>query len=354
MIQCARPGSGRPFLDVLYERAGQRSTAASVAAFLREWDHLRDELGRPPSIDEYAARWGIARPTAYRIQATFRELFPGETTPDRLLDVLWTGRSDGFAELLGARVVDDPLDEPESRYRGVIREDGERDVAILDAYARSLPLPRIGGTTFGWGYSGLGAATLACSILTHRLRVRPPRELERTFREEVVAAFPPDEPFDLPFDRVDAWLHVHFPESACREWERRVLAERLRRVYAPARGEADNPGLRTFDLAGFGAFSGTAHALLRAAAEAVPPLNAVEWRTLVAALVRIRDRGSALVAVRSPPFPPAGAEEALRRLADRGFLNARCDDRQASDGDRSLRWVLELRDPPSDPVAGIN
>jgi hypothetical protein len=52
-----------------------------------EWQIARDQLGRESiTLAEFREWWRISERTAYRDQAYFREAFPGETTPDRLLD----------------------------------------------------------------------------------------------------------------------------------------------------------------------------------------------------------------------------------------------------------------------------
>jgi len=45
-------------------------------------------LGHPPPLEEYADWWRESRSTVFRLQARFREAFPGETTPQRLVDAM--------------------------------------------------------------------------------------------------------------------------------------------------------------------------------------------------------------------------------------------------------------------------
>jgi hypothetical protein len=59
-----------------------------LLAFLQSWDLLRDELGRPPSMNEYAQRFALSPATAARDRALFDEAFP-QQTPDGVLDLLW-------------------------------------------------------------------------------------------------------------------------------------------------------------------------------------------------------------------------------------------------------------------------
>ena len=60
---------------------------AKVLAFMIAWDLVRQELGHEPSVEEYAEWWRTSIRTAYREQALFRDAFPGEENPARLMDV---------------------------------------------------------------------------------------------------------------------------------------------------------------------------------------------------------------------------------------------------------------------------
>jgi hypothetical protein len=62
--------------------------AAKVVAFIVQWAIAEEALGHPPTLDEYAEWWCESRSTVFRLQARFREAFPGETTPQRLVDML--------------------------------------------------------------------------------------------------------------------------------------------------------------------------------------------------------------------------------------------------------------------------
>ena len=53
-------------------------------------------------LREFAAWWGMSRSTAFRAQRRFRRSFPGESTPDRLLEAIdgtWDEREGLSAEL---------------------------------------------------------------------------------------------------------------------------------------------------------------------------------------------------------------------------------------------------------------
>src|SRR5689334_21968509 len=76
-----------------------------LIAFLQSWDLLRAELGRPPTIEEYAKRFALAQPTAYRVRKLFEEAFQDQS-PDEVLDLLWGWHDARGGPLLGARVAD--------------------------------------------------------------------------------------------------------------------------------------------------------------------------------------------------------------------------------------------------------
>jgi hypothetical protein len=56
-------------------RVGVRR-AARVIAFISTYYATQQELGHPPSIEEYAEDWGMSLATAYRDLALFREAQP--------------------------------------------------------------------------------------------------------------------------------------------------------------------------------------------------------------------------------------------------------------------------------------
>lgn len=62
--------------------------ASKVLAFMVAWEVARRELRRESiTLQDYAEYWRANERTAYREQAAFRKAFPGEQTPDRLLDI---------------------------------------------------------------------------------------------------------------------------------------------------------------------------------------------------------------------------------------------------------------------------
>jgi hypothetical protein len=72
-----------------------------LIAFLQGWDLLRDELGRPPTLDEYARRFALDLSAALADLRRFEQAFgPGD--PDQVLDLLWgwhQSRVKGTSEL---------------------------------------------------------------------------------------------------------------------------------------------------------------------------------------------------------------------------------------------------------------
>ena len=62
-----------------------------LIAFLQAWDLLRDELGRTPTVDDYARRFGLSIGSARGDFACFEAAFAG-LSPDEALDCLWRWR----------------------------------------------------------------------------------------------------------------------------------------------------------------------------------------------------------------------------------------------------------------------
>ena len=62
-----------------------------LIAFLQAWDLLRDELGRRPTIADYARRYALSAQAAHGDLACFDAAFPG-LGPDEVLDCLWRWR----------------------------------------------------------------------------------------------------------------------------------------------------------------------------------------------------------------------------------------------------------------------
>lgn len=98
---------GEPFLKWLHRIAG-RDKAKRLAIFLQQWDHQADELGRAPTVKEYAAEWNESETGVYRLLEEFREVFPSEEDPSRIMELLWGGmpRNGELMALLDVRIVE--------------------------------------------------------------------------------------------------------------------------------------------------------------------------------------------------------------------------------------------------------
>jgi hypothetical protein len=106
------PGeTGSPFDEIVLKRAnGDYSQAREVLAFIQEWGVLSDERNEEPALSAYAERWGSDLATARLRNEQFRSLFPSETSPRRVLALLWEADSaEGFPRLLGKKVVETAL-----------------------------------------------------------------------------------------------------------------------------------------------------------------------------------------------------------------------------------------------------
>jgi hypothetical protein len=86
-ISHARDTQGEPLVVIAARTLGMRK-AFRVLVFMTAWDRARKAMRRQTlSLEDYCEWWRANQRTAYREQALFREAFPGESTPDRLLDV---------------------------------------------------------------------------------------------------------------------------------------------------------------------------------------------------------------------------------------------------------------------------
>jgi hypothetical protein len=98
---------GEPFVKWLHRVAG-RDRAKRLVIFLQQWDHQADELGRGPTVKEYSADWSESETGTYRLFEEFREVFPTERDPARVMGMLWDGmpRNGELMALLDIRVVE--------------------------------------------------------------------------------------------------------------------------------------------------------------------------------------------------------------------------------------------------------
>lgn len=86
-VSHARDATGEPLLTIAARAVGLRR-AVRVLTFMAAWDRARRATRKQSlTLQEYAEWWRETERTAYREQALFREAFPGELTPDHLLDL---------------------------------------------------------------------------------------------------------------------------------------------------------------------------------------------------------------------------------------------------------------------------
>lgn len=102
---------GKPFVDLVYDRAARgrkpraaRDVATRVTAFIQGWSWATDHLGHEPSVPEFAEAFKEHVPNAYRDLELFKELFPTESNPTRIVDALWDART-SWGSLMAERVT---------------------------------------------------------------------------------------------------------------------------------------------------------------------------------------------------------------------------------------------------------
>jgi hypothetical protein len=78
----------RPTLQQLAAKRVGKTSGARVVAFIVQWAIAEEAVGHPLTLEAYADWWHASRSTVFREQARFREAFPGEATPQRLVDLL--------------------------------------------------------------------------------------------------------------------------------------------------------------------------------------------------------------------------------------------------------------------------
>lgn len=76
--------------EVIIHRVGYRKSPR-VIQLVMAWAIVEEELGRRPSVDEYAEWWGENRATAFRDVALFREaLGPVFASPSDFIEAVGT------------------------------------------------------------------------------------------------------------------------------------------------------------------------------------------------------------------------------------------------------------------------
>ncbi|MBS1675808.1 MAG: hypothetical protein JST08_00335 [Actinobacteria bacterium] len=110
LVRLPRAGEkGEPFDQVLRRRLGGDPELHSVVvAYLQGFSFVVDEIGRPPSSEEFADFWHFDLPSVRRDEAAFAKAFPEERGPARLVRLLEEGlaRRGALRALLDAPVVD--------------------------------------------------------------------------------------------------------------------------------------------------------------------------------------------------------------------------------------------------------
>jgi hypothetical protein len=100
---------GVPFDELVRIRAGgDAAKARNVLAYVEAFGRQLDELGRIPSLGEYAERWNVDVETAARERDDFASIFPSEEDPAAIAGLLWDGigrRPGSFTRLLGVEVI---------------------------------------------------------------------------------------------------------------------------------------------------------------------------------------------------------------------------------------------------------
>jgi hypothetical protein len=76
----------KTLFELMLQRVGYKKTR-KIMDFIACWGIVEADLGREPSIEEYAVWWKESAATAYREKALFREVFPDEDSPSRIISV---------------------------------------------------------------------------------------------------------------------------------------------------------------------------------------------------------------------------------------------------------------------------
>lgn len=74
--------------EFAYARTGSMLKTSKVVSFVIAWDTVRRQLGRRPTVPEYAEWWRESERTVWRHLALFREVFDQADMPDDVLDLV--------------------------------------------------------------------------------------------------------------------------------------------------------------------------------------------------------------------------------------------------------------------------
>jgi hypothetical protein len=86
-----RDESGIPFFEYLKDRIGDPQRRERVYTFIHDWEHVTDGSTEPPSVKRVAEFSRLPLSTTYQRLEEFREVFPSEQDPSRLVDEVWEG-----------------------------------------------------------------------------------------------------------------------------------------------------------------------------------------------------------------------------------------------------------------------
>jgi hypothetical protein len=101
-----------PFDHVVRRRLeGDEQKVQALVAYLQGWSYVRDEIGRGPTSAEFADYWHFDMPSVRADEAAFREAFPEEEGPERIIRLLEEGlpRSGQLVALMSVGVIDEAL-----------------------------------------------------------------------------------------------------------------------------------------------------------------------------------------------------------------------------------------------------
>lgn len=78
----------RTLLEHVYVRTGGLRATYRVGMLIQQWAIVHRDLGRRPTVAEYANWWKVTERTAYNQLADFAKAFPDEHGPDRIAEAL--------------------------------------------------------------------------------------------------------------------------------------------------------------------------------------------------------------------------------------------------------------------------
>ncbi len=108
-LALANEAGAKPFDELVRESVGGDPVRArGILAYVEAFGRQMDELGRSPSVGQYAERWDVDIATATRERNSFAAVFPREEDPTGVANMLWEGADTAnspFTRLLGVAVM---------------------------------------------------------------------------------------------------------------------------------------------------------------------------------------------------------------------------------------------------------